>query len=293
MATAGQAQCVVASYLFRLATWLLPLIPTRLGYWLLARVGDLTYRLNRQAREAVFDNLRHVLGSTASEQTLRDVARAVFRNQALNYFDLFRIPRLTAAQIEKSTTIEGWEHLEQALGRGKGVIIVSAHFGNFDVVMQILAIRRIPTTLVAEHIRPEEVFESIRQLRSDKGIQVVPVEKAGRAVLRTLRAGDIVGLSLDWDVTEGVIMPFFGAPARVPDSYAELARHTGAAIIVGFITRCPDNTFLAQIEPPIIAPHTADRHQDVRDTVNRVLSIAERYIRAHPDQWVMFHRIWQ
>ncbi len=270
----------------------MPLLPDRLGYWLFTRIGDLIYWLHRRAREAVLDNLRHVLGSTTSEQVLRDAACGVFRNQAKNYFDLFRIPRLTAAQIERLVRIEGWEHLEEGLARGKGVIFVSAHFGNFDVVMQVVAFRHIPTMLVMEHIQPERLFDYVRQLRADKGIEVVPVKGAARAVVRALHDGKIVGLALDWAVTEGVVMPFFGAPARVPDAYAELARHTGASVIVGFITRGPDDTFQVRIEPPFTAPKTADRQQDVRDTITRVLSIAEPYIRAHPEQWVMFHRIW-
>ncbi|OGO39751.1 MAG: hypothetical protein A2Z04_06205, partial [Chloroflexi bacterium RBG_16_57_9] len=277
---------------FRLAGVILPLLPERFSYWLFTHIGDLIHRLNRRARETVRDNLRHVLGPTVSEQTLREAVRGVFRTQAKNYFDLFRVLKLTEAEVERRVKVEGWENIEKGLARGKGLIVASAHVGNFDVVMQILAFRRVPTVLVMEHIQPEEVFQYVRALRSDKGIEVVPVEGAARVVMRALREGKLVGLALDWDVSEGVVVPFFGAPARVPASYAELARHTGASISVGFLTRRPDNTYLVQIEPPFTVPKTADRQQDVHETVTRALAIAERYIRAYPEQWVMFHRIW-
>jgi len=230
---------------------------------------------------------------TVSEQTLREAVRGVFRTQARNYFDLFRVPKLAEAEVERRVKIEGWEHIEKGLARGKGLILVSAHMGNFDVVMQILAFRRIPTVLVMEHIQPEAVFQYVRALRSDKGIEVVPAEGAARVIIRALREGQVVGLALDWAVSEGIVVPFFGASARMPASYAELARHTGASICVGFLTRCPDNTYLAQVEPPFTVPKTANRQQDVRETVSRTLAIAERYIQAHPEQWVMFHRIWK
>lgn len=280
--------------LYRLFGWLVPHIPPRLGYWLFARMGDLFYRLDANGRGAVQDNLRHVLGPQVDAGTLAQKVRATYRTQAYNYCDLFRLPAMSIDEIEARLHIEGWENLEQAVACGKGTVLVSAHFGNLDVVMQILRLRGIKATLVAEHLKPDRLFQYVTGLRTSHGLTFIPVDGSLRALFRALRAGEVVVLALDRDVTaSGIEVEFFGAPARLPDGYARLARHTGSPIVVGFGLRLPDHSLRVQVEPALDVPRTADRAADVRSTMRRVLTIAERYIAEHPEQWVMFRPIWQ
>jgi KDO2-lipid IV(A) lauroyltransferase len=113
-------------------------------------------------------------------------------------------------------------------------------------------------------------------------------------LFRALRRNEVVGLAADRDLTEsGIVVDFFGAPARLPDGYAQLSLRTGAPIIAGFSQRLPDNAFVAHLEPPLELEDTGDRSRDVRAGVEKVVSIMERYIGAHPEQWVMSVPIWQ
>ncbi|HID86389.1 MAG TPA: hypothetical protein EYP55_03300 [Anaerolineae bacterium] len=277
-------------YLYRLAGFLLPRIPPRLGYWLFARLGDLVYYVSGEARRNVRHNLRHVLGE---KEALEKRVREVFRNQLKNYFDLFRVPRLGPADLEKRLTVHGLEHIDQALAAGRGVILVSGHFGNFDVVAQILAFRSYKVIIVAEHLQPEPLYQYVCRLRASQGLQLIPVDGSLKAIFKALRRNELVALAADRDVTEsGIVVDFFGAPARLPDGYAQLARRTGARIVVGFSVRRPDNTFFAYAEPPLEVEMTDDRQRDVRVTVERVVALMERYLREHPEQWVMFQPIW-
>lgn len=285
----------MASYiLYRLLGRLVPQIPPRPGYWLFAKLGDLLYRLDAGGRQAVQDNLRHVLGPAVPPSVLDARVRAAFRMQAYNYFDLFRLPAMSAEEVAARLNIEGWENLEAAIACGKGVVLVSVHYGNIDVVMQVLGLRGIKATLVAEHLKPEKLYRYVTSIRAGHGATIIPVNGSLRGLFQTLRAGGIVILALDRDVTHsGVEIEFFGESAKLPDGYARLARRTGSLIVPGFGLRLPDHQFRLCIEPPLVAPQTEDRAADIRATMRMTLTVAERYIAEHPEQWVMFRPIWR
>ncbi|MFQ5340312.1 MAG: lysophospholipid acyltransferase family protein [Anaerolineae bacterium] len=285
----------MASYiLYRLFGWFAPHIPPRLGYWVFARLGNLFYRLDAGGRQAVQDNLRHVLGPAVPAGVLDEKVRTTFRMQAYNYFDLFRLPAMSAEEVTARLNIEGWENLEAAIARGKGVVLVSAHCGNIDVVMQVLGMRGVNATLVAEHLKPEKLYRYVTSIRAGHGTTIIPVDGSLRVLFRALRAGGVVVLALDRDVTHsGVEIEFFGEPAVLPDGYARLARRTGSLIVPAFALRLPDHRLRVRLEPALDVPQTDDRAADVRGAMRKALSVAERYIAEHPEQWVMFLPIWR
>ncbi|MBL7183604.1 MAG: hypothetical protein ISS50_04035 [Anaerolineae bacterium] len=288
-------QTMLSYYLHRLLGLIVPLIPPGLGYPLATRLADLFYRLEKDTRANVYDNVTHVLeGSPKAAGDMEAIVRGVFRNMAKNYYDFFRMPTLSLAEIARLVKIEGWEHVEKALSRGKGLVLVTAHFGNTDVVAQVLALREVPVVIPAEHLKPEALYRYICSLRASKGLRLIPVDGMLLELFRALRRNEVVGLAADRDITEsGIVVDFFGAPARLPAGYAQLSLRTGAPIIVGFSQRLPDNTFVAHLEPPLELEVTGDRDRDVRAGVEKVVAIMERYIGEHPDQWVMSVPLWQ
>lgn len=281
-------------YLYRLAGFLVPLIPPGLGYSVAARLGRLFYQLSPGARANVRDNVRHVLGEGASAAEVEKVTRETFRYIALNYYDLFRVPTLSPAQIERDVKVEGWQNVEAALAAGRGLTMVSAHFGNIEIVLHILLFRGIPVTIPVEHVQPEALFQYICRLRTSKGLRLIPIDGPLLELFRALRRGEIVGLAADRDITQsGVMVDFFGAPARLPDGHVQLALRTGAPIVMGFSQRLPDNTFIARFEPPLQLENTGDHERDARAGLEKVIAIMERYIARHPEQWTITVPIWQ
>lgn len=281
-------------YWYRLAGFLVPLIPLRLGYPVAARLGGLFYRLSSSARANVRDNVMHVLGESASAAEVERVTRETFRYIALNYYDLFRVPTLSSAQIERDVRVEGWENVERALAPGKGLIMVSAHFGNIEIVLHILLFRGIPVTIPVERVQPEVLFQYICRVRTSKGLCLIPIDGPLLELFRALRRGEIAGLAADRDITQsGVRVDFFGVPAHLPDGHVQLALRTGAPIVMGFSQRLPDNTFVARFEPSLELENTGDRERDVRAGLERVVAIMERYITQHPEQWAITVPIWR
>ncbi len=288
-------QTMLSYYLYRLLGLVVPLIPPRLGYPLATKLGDFLYRWARGTRANIHHNVTRILqGNPKRASDVEAIVRGVFRNMAKNYYDLFRLPALSLAEIARLVKVEGWEHVERALSQGKGLILVTVHFGNTDIVAQVLVLREIPVVAPAEHLQPEVLFQYVRGLRASKGLRLIPIDGPLLELFRSLRRNEAVGLAADRDITQsGIVEDFFGAPARLPDGYAQLSLRTSAPIIAGFSRRLPDNTFAAHLEPPLELENTGDRNRDVRAGVERVVAIMERYIGEHPEQWVMSVPIWQ
>jgi KDO2-lipid IV(A) lauroyltransferase len=281
-------------YLYRLAGFLVPLVPLRLGYSVAARLGGLFYRLSPGARANVRDNVTHILGEGANAAEVERVTRETFRYIALNYYDLFRVPTLSPAEIERVVKVDGWENVEKALAAGKGLIMVSAHFGNIEIVLHILLFRGVPVTIPVERVQPEILFQYICRVRTSKGLRLIPIDGPILELFRALRRGEIAGLAADRDITQsGVMVDFFGTPARLPDGHVQLALRTRAPIVMGFSQRLPDNTFVARFEPSLELESTGDHERDVRAGLEKVIAIMERYISQHPEQWAITAPIWR
>jgi lauroyl/myristoyl acyltransferase len=288
-------QTILSYYLYRLLGLLVPLVPPGLGYPLATRLGDLFYHLDRVTRANVYDNVTHILeGGQKATGDSEAIVRGVFRNMAKNFYDLFRASTLSLAEIDRLVKVEGWEHIERALSKGKGLIFVGTHFGNIDIVAQVSALREIPVVGPAEHLKPEALFQYICSLRANKGFRLIPIDGPLFELFRALRRNEVVALAADRKIAgSGIVVDFFGAPARLPDGYARLSLRTGAPIIVGFSQRLPDNTFAVYLEPLLELESTGDRDRDARAGVEKVVAIMERYIGERPEQWVMSVPVWQ
>lgn len=282
-------------YLYRFAGLICPLLPARLGYWFSARLGDLLFLLSAKSQQAYFANLRRVLGDHATLKEMNAIARRAFQNLLKNYFDLLRGHDMTREEIRAQLAgLYGYEHLENAMQMGKGVIAGSAHFGNWDMVIQLAAVYLQAQIVVPnERLRPEKLFQYILALRRSHGIDIVPIDLAARALIKALRAGQMVGLAFDRDLTQtGPIVNFFGAPAQMPDGAVQLSLKYGAPVVIGFSVRQPDNRSVVYIEPPLQFEKTGDNGHDIREGVQKIAAVMEQYIRQYPDQWLMFQPIW-
>lgn len=286
---------MLAYFAFRMGCLIAPRIPARLGYALFSFFGTVAYLAARPARGAVGANLARVLGPGADQKLLKSTARQTFRNAAKNYYDLFRLPRLLPAQVERILTIHHWERLEEALAGGRGLILATAHFGNFDLVGQVLAGRSFRVTALAEPLEPPKLFRLVTALRNCQGLAFEPVGPGAlRSVVRALHRGEIVGLACDRDLQgNGLRIPFFGQETRLPAGAVYLALKTGAPIVPAFVVRQPNNTFTAFVEEPIrVETKSGNEEEAVRQGTQKMATLLEKYISRYPDQWIVFDRIW-
>ena len=283
----------IVYYLYRLAGVLVPRFPPAIGYPLFSFFGGLAHHINTSARANARDNLRHVLGPDASQAQIDRLTRATFDYVAYNYYDLFRLPTLSAAQVEAMVRIEGWENVEAALSLGRGVVMTSAHFGNIEIVLYAMLMRGVDITIPAERVEPPELYDYLTALRMSKGLKLIPVDGPMLDLFRTLRRGGVAGVAGDRNVTEGgAVVEFFGAPARLPDGHVRLALRTGAPLILGFSRRSGRDAYEARFWPHFCIPDEGSEAERFVAGMEYVVRGLEEAISLQPEQWVVTVPIW-
>jgi phosphatidylinositol dimannoside acyltransferase len=253
-------------------------------------VGAIWYLTRPDARAAVHDNLRHVLGRQPSRA---EVAR-VFHHGALNYWDTFALPHFTHEQLSDLVDVHGLDHLNRAREGGRGIVCAGAHLGSVALVAQVLPPLGFPVVGVIEPFEPVEVFNFFARQRQALGTRLLPAgSRAVRELLLALRRNELVGLVTDRDVSgTGPIIPFFDAPTRFPDGVAWLALRTGAPILIGVAVRKAGGRFDAWFEPLPEVERSGDTKADVLRLTRAVAGRLEYYVANHPEQWTVFQRRW-
>ena len=278
---------------FRTMQWLVERLPRRLGYALAVLVARFAFLFARGARNRLEANLTTALPGLAGGR-LRDIVWHNFRNHSKAYADLMRLPVARVEDLRQLLHVEGIEHLDAARARGRGVLVVSAHMGSWEIAAAIWSATVAPVSLFAEELEPRELYEWYRRTRARLGISVLPLTRSGlRQVLQALDNEEMVVTAIDRDILgTGIVVDFFGRPARIPEGPAAIALRKGTPLLPVAVYRLPDDTFQAVGYPPIFAESTGDRAADIRRVTSELVRRLEDLIRAHPDQWHMPHPIW-
>jgi lauroyl/myristoyl acyltransferase len=279
---------------FRVLQWVMERLPRPWAYALAIVVARLAWVFARTARARLEFNLRTALPE-ADAQTIRRIAWKNFRNHSKAYADLMQLPKATVGELRSLLTVRNHHFVDEALAAGKGLLVVSAHMGSWEVAAAIWSATITPVGLFAEELEPPELYDWYRTTRQRLGISVLPLNRAGlKQVVQALDAGEMIVTAIDRDVSgTGILVDFFGKPAHIPTGPAAIALRRGAPLLPVCVFRLPDDTFQAEGWAPIWARPSGDREADIRRLTEQLVRHLERIIRAHPDQWHMPHRIWE
>lgn len=274
--------------------YLARLLPLKVCYAVASVVGDLVYVCWPTGRRTVIDNMRHVLGAQASEREIRATARRSFRNYLMLLVDFARAATADPATVEARVKATGWEHLDEAFRRGKGVLMVGSHLGSWEAAGIVLARRGYRVNAVSETLGNKRINRMALESRAAQGIQLIPMEYALKRVYAALRRNEAVGLVTDRPMAadKGVPVDFFGKRVTWPSGPAVLALRTGATIVTGYLVRNERDDYVGEIFPPLQFEPTGDQNADVQRITQQLVSIQEEVIRRYPDQWFMFRRMW-
>lgn len=279
----------------RLAVRVLGVVPAAPVRWFARRCASLAFTLSPRRARTITQNLEH-LAPELSPEARRRMARRTFVNMADAAVDLWRLPSLPSRDFGTLVGVRGQEHLDQALGMDRGVIIVTPHLGPYELGGAWLALAGYPGHAMVETL-DEDTNAALALYRAATGLRLVPRSAGMRPLLRILRNREIVVLVADRVIgegAEGVVVEFGQGKRAIPAGPAALALATGAPIIVGSITRSTDaaSRYVVQLEAPISAAATLDTRSD-REALTRQLGarLAE-HVQAHPDQWFVFQPQW-
>lgn len=278
---------------FMTLQWVVERLPRRAAYALAIVIGRVAFLTAVKARRRLTFNLRRALPE-ADDGHIRWLVWRNFRNHAKAYIDLMQLPRADPADLAKLVTIRGMDNLAAALAPGRGVIVISIHMGSWECVAAAASANVAPFSLFAEVLEPKELYEWYKLTRARLGVGVLPLTRGGlRQVTRALDHNEIVVTAIDHDVLgTGAPMEFFGHETSIPIGPAAIALRRGAALMPLCLYRQPDDTYVCETCPPIFAAAGGDTRADVTRVTSQVLRVLEGFIREHPDQWHMPHKIW-
>ena len=267
-------------------------LPLKLAYKIAVFFSDLHYLFADKDRAAVTANLRAIFPDKSLAE-INSVQLATFRNFAKYLVDFFRFSMLNEQNLEKTIRIVNAHYIDEALVKGKGAIILTAHIGNWELGGVAMALSGYQIGAVALPHRHKSVDNFFNTRRQRKGVIVMPLGRAARDCLKLLQENKVVALAGDRIFnTIGVQTEFFGLPARLPAGPAAFSLKTGAPIIPGFVIRSSDETFSLIFEKPIEYIKTGDRDKDIMQIVSKYKTVIEDYIRRYPGQWLMFRKFW-
>lgn len=278
--------------IFRLGFQVLPRLPHAFLQYLAVAGGYILWAVAGGMRARVRTNLSNIPSLAADPERLDRAVRGAFVSLVLNYLDLL-VPPTPAemANFEEISPIEDPELFAEARALGKGCIVLSVHSAGFEWGRWRLPARFDGTFLgPMENVNPPEFYDLLADERSRSGIRFLPVTSGEtlRECITGLRQGANVLLALDRDVLHsGVVMPFFGKPARIPTGGISLARMTGAPILLVFAWRDGVQRYVGKVTWPQVVIGSETRGEDaVRAALEPLVRVMEAQIEAHPDQWL-------
>jgi lauroyl/myristoyl acyltransferase len=202
-------------------------------------------------------------------------------------------PEKGSALVER---VEGFERILEGRAKGKGVLLLTAHLGNWEVGGLMLAAIRQPIHVVLVPDIYPAVEKARRRLHERSGVTEIPIDGSlgsTLAVLRALAANSIVAMQGDRDFDNtGIEVPFFGRGAYFPRGPLRVAMATEATVLPAFIVRVPDGRYRAILEEPLPIEKGGDRDAALRRNLERFVAILERYVRQYPEQWYCFYPFW-
>lgn len=258
------------------------------------RIGQFGYAPLGIRRAVVEKQLTAAFPDLPREEIER-IARASYAHLGRTSVETAILPSYSSREIiGLFESVHGWDLVEERLARGKGLIIVTGHLGNWELGGAYLAARGLPVDAVARHMANPLFDRYLTSTRERIGMTVVHDESAVRRVPRSLRTGRSVAFLVDQGALglASTWVPFFGRFAKTPRGPAVFALRLGAPILLGVALRQPSGRFQLNFEA-VDATETGDREADVDRIVADYTAALERWVRRAPEQYFWHHRRWK
>ncbi|HSN05468.1 MAG TPA: lysophospholipid acyltransferase family protein [Nitrospira sp.] len=257
-----------------------------LGEWLCLRLPTIIPK--RQA--LILDNLTRVFPDKSAEEKA-GIAQAVWRNLGRTAVEFVRIADFARRPIEDLVEVEGREHMERAIGEGKGVILLTAHFTNWELTGSFVQRLFGSMTAIARPVHNPYVNRWVQRKRLAGGMKIIPAQEAVKASLKCLKAKTIVGILIDQSLSSGLSVEFFGRTAATTTLPALLHVRTGAPVLITYTLREGDR--FRQVFQPVAFPPVSDDGDRIAIYTRAINRLFEDLIRRHPENWFWVHNRWK
>ncbi len=279
-----------------LVTFPFAVLPLRLALCVGDALGLLTYVFWGSRRNIALDNIRAAVerGALTLTEDSHAVIRRNFRNLGRLVIEVVKIYYGMGGSVLRNIELRGTENFTRALNRGKGVICITGHCGNWELMAVYLSMTLGRASIVARKQNNEYLDRFIVRTREKYGNHIIYKQGALRQILSCLKKKEAVAILMDQSVikSEGIIIHFLGKNAYAMKTPAVIARKTGAAVVPLFIRRTEKGHIIEIQEEIALAAEEDSDTAFLHDTINFSKPI-EEYIKKYPSEWLWIHRRWK
>lgn len=257
-------------------------------------IGFLVGGVLRHRRRYVLETMERCLPEKTPTER-RMIVRAMYRNFGMNLVESLRLAAGCATQLDGFVTVDKKEIVSNALSRGKGVLMLTAHLGNWDLLSVMTPKWSLPTlTIISKDVKNQAVNDFWMGMRDKFGLNIVPAHNSYRACRATLKKNGLVGFVLDQNMiaSEGIFVDFFGRPACTTPGLAFMSAQSQAPVVPVFIRRTEAGKHEAWVLP-VIEPPPDREPETIRKFTQQYSRVIEDVIREYPEEWIWIHKRWR
>ncbi len=283
-------------FLVKFLNLIIRAFPQKAVVYVAGLIGSLFYFIDCRHRNISLRNLENAFGKTKSLSEIKKISRHSFMNLSQNFFEVLLFPKFNRQSLDKFVSIEGRENLDMVRSRGKGAILLTAHFGNWELSAVWASLNGYPISVIARDQKKTRLNALLNQYRTGTGIKVYSKGLAVRDLMRALNKNEFVGILGDQDAGKrGVFVDFFNRPASTNPGPVLLAIRKGVPVLPCFIVRSGFRHKI-YVNPPLykeIKVSDKNNAEMVKSVLQEFSRILESYIRLYPGQWLWVHKRWK
>lgn len=271
----------------------LNLLPRRLSLFIGGSLGKLAYLILPESRSTTLQNLKIAFPNLGTG-SIREISLNVFESLGKNAVDAVRLPKMSWEEIQKITKVEGIEHLEKAYSQGRGVIGVTGHIGNFELLAAYVSLRGYKLSAIGRELYDSRLDELLIKNRQKMGVQNIYSTAGVKEVIRVLNSGRMIGVLIDQDTSrvKGIYVDFFGRKARTPIGPVVLALKLDVPIVPMAVIQTREGNYKIYVQEEIKPLAGKTKEENIYYLTQKCTEFLEQVIRGYPDQWVWMHKRW-
>lgn len=282
------------AYIYRVSLWMAHVLPLFFMKWLARNIAFISYFFYKDARINVENNLAHVF---SDYDRVKTTGREIFVNYGSYLADWAKVITMGSKEVfARFSAIEGREEFNNAYKKGKGIILLAAHLGNWELGGFFFGHTGIPINIVTakDEVRAiANIRESVRNLHNVRTITIDDDPFFFIDIINALKRNEIVAMLVDrYERKNGVLIDFFGEPAYFPPGPVLLARSTDCAVLPAFTVMEKEGNYKTAVGSVIDMEFSTDREKDIYVNLSKIVKVFEQYIRKYPNQWYNFSPIW-
>lgn len=255
--------------------------------------SNLYCKIDKRRIEFAFKNMKEAFGNKYSDTELKSMVKEVLYNFIVEFYMFFNIGHKPKEYIKEIVTIEHKEYLEEALAMSKGVILLTAHMGNWELLARRLCLEGLQISVIARDSDHVGITEITNKIRENGGYSVYSKDRPLLGIIKALKRQECIGILPDQSNDEGIWVNFFNRPAKTATGPAAFSLKTGAPILPVFAIREDLGKYRLDILPILKYEPMGDFQEDVKNLTQICNDAIEKEIRENPTSWLWIHNRWK